>query len=61
MCVCKYSLIFDFNYLPKMIILQVSTLLKLDFTMLFQSIPQHVLIKMCTDVGERNVECLHAF
>ena len=33
-CVCKYSLIFDFNYLPKMIILQVSTLLKLDFTML---------------------------
>ena len=34
-CVCKYSLIFDFNYLPKMIILQVSTLLKLDFTMLF--------------------------
>lgn len=58
---CKYSLVFDFNYLPKMIILQVSTLLKLDFKMLFKSIHEHVLIKMCTDVGERNVECLHDF
>ena len=60
-CVCKHNWVFDCNYLSKMIIIQVSTMLTLDFTMHFKSVHEHVLTKMCTDAGELNVQCLHDF
>ena len=60
-CVCKYSLIFDYNYLPKMIYFTNLNVADIGFYHALKSIPEHVLIKMCTEVGERDVECLHDF